>query len=290
MTHLAEPNVLVSTLTFVPQVSPNAGAGSPTLQLVPQTGVEPSARAWEALAANIATEPTLTPFGAATLRERWERGQAAILLGNAATGTSGGNEIKAYTSVVPVFSDATRRALARTLDVGVARLPKIDVYESMTGWTAPSLRKHGVSLHLRRPLLDRFARPDCLFVGFTAGVGASPVLSRLGWEVAPWTEIMFAGSLIENSTVDCDSGVPTGWHVHGLKPYAGPKLTSFDGAAHDWASYCYFWVSDPRLAALLDHQLSALADRDVCRWRWLWGRVVESTLLGLGWVPIVLEE
>jgi hypothetical protein len=286
MTRLVNPSVRASTLTFVLQDSLDLGLVSSRPLLTPDAVGAPSTAAWEVLAAYVSMEPTLTPFPAATLRERWERGHAAILLQDGA----GDPEILAYTSLVPVFSDATRRALAHALGVRVGTLPQTDVYESMTGWTTPGLRKHGISRHLREPLLERFARPDCLFIGFTVGVGASPVLSRLGWEVAPWNEIMFVGSIIENSTVDCASGAPRGWHVRGLKPYEGPALHSFEGAPHDWAAYCYFWVSEPHLAARLDYELDVLAEHDVCRWRGLWGGVVESTLLSKGWVPIVLEE
>ena len=46
----------------------------------------------------------------------------------------------------PVFSETTRqRPRPRARRVDRARLPHIDVYESMTGWTAPELRKHGLS-------------------------------------------------------------------------------------------------------------------------------------------------
>ena len=180
------------------------------------------------------------------------------------------------------------------LGVDRARLPQIDVYESMTGWTAPELRKHGLSLHLRQPLLARFARPDCLFIGFTAGVGASPVLSRLGWQVAPWSQITFVGSIIENSTVDCDNGGPSGWHVRGLKPYDGPPLASYDrnGRTRRMIGLPTATFGSPMRASRAGwtRQLAGLAGDDVCRWRELWGRVVESTLLDRGWVPIVLES
>ena len=87
-------------------------------------------------------------------------------------------------------------------------------------------------------------------------MGRLRCLSRLGWQVAPWGQITFVGSIIENSTVNCDNGGPSGWHVRGLKPYDGPPLASYDrngqNAAHDWAAYCYFWVSDAGLARRLD--------------------------------------
>jgi hypothetical protein len=153
---------------------------------------------WERLAANVAGEPSLTPFPAETLRERWERGHAALLLQD--------HEIAAYVSLAPVFSEATRQELASVLGVSGRHIPPIKVYESLTGWTAPALRKRNISLHLRQPLLARFDRPECLFIGFTAGLGASPVLAKLGWQVVPWSQIAYVGSIIENSTVDCESG------------------------------------------------------------------------------------
>ena len=258
--------------------------GSPDASETELVAVAPPAlvqAAWEQLAANVAQEPSLTPFPAETLRERWERGHAALLLQD--------YEIAAYVSLAPVFSEATRQELASVLGVSGRHIPPIKVYESLTGWTAPSLRKRNISLRLRQPLLARFDRPECLFIGFTAGLGASPVLARLGWQVMPWSQIAYVGSIIENSTVDCESGTPRGWHVHGLTPYDGPPIRSFGDSKHDWGSYCYFWISNAEVALALDHQLAAITGGDVCRWRGIWGQVVESVLLDRGWVPIVLD-
>ncbi|HSQ06977.1 MAG TPA: hypothetical protein VLM84_04700, partial [Chromatiaceae bacterium] len=188
-----------------------------------------------------------------------------------------------------VFSEATRHELATVLGVSDRHIPPIKVYESLTGWTAKALRKRNISLHLRQPLLARFDRPGCLFIGFTAGLGASPVLAKLGWQVMPWSQIAYVGSIIENSMVDCESGSPRGWHVHGLTPYDGPPIRSFGDSKHDWGSYCYFWISNAEVALALDGQLAAIAGGDVCRWRGIWGQVVESVLLDRGWVPIVLD-
>ena len=169
------------------------------------------------------------------------------------------------------------------LGVSGRHVPPIKVYESLTGWTAKALRKRNISLHLRQPLLARFDRPECLFIGFTAGLGASPVLAKLGWQVMPWSQIAYVGSIIENSTVDCESGSPRGWHVHGLTPYDGPPIRSFGDSKHDWGSHCYFWISNAEVALALDRQLAAITGGDVCRWRGIWGQVVESVLwTGLG--------
>jgi hypothetical protein len=264
---------LTYTLTGAPDASESALVAVALPALTPAV--------WERLAANVADEPSLTPFPAETLRERWERGHAALLLQD--------DEIAAYVSLAPVFSEATRHELATVLGVSDRHIPPIKVYESLTGWTAKALRKRNISLHLRQPLLARFDRPECLFIGFTAGLGASPVLAKLGWQVVPWSQIAYVGSIIENSTVDCESGAPRGWHVHGLTPYDGPPIRSFGDPGRDWAAFCYFWISNPGLALALDHQLAAITGGDVCRWRGLWGQVVESVLLDRGWVPIVLD-
>jgi hypothetical protein len=271
------PSDNVQPLAYV--LAESTAAGETVLREAVAPALSPTA--WQELAAGVAREPSLTPFPAELLRERWEQGHAALMIQDDA--------IVAYTSVVPVFSEVTRQALAAVLDLPPSRIPVIDVYESMTGWTAPMLRKKGISLRLRRPLLARFAGPNCLFIGFTAGMGASPVLSRMDWQVTPWSQITFAGSIIENSTVDCTSGSPRGWHVRGLKPYDGPPTLTYLDSTHDWASYCYFWISDAGLGQRLDRQLAELVGGDVCRWRELWGRVVESTLLKRGWIPIVLD-
>lgn len=271
------PSDSLQPLTYVLTGSPDGIEAEPA-EVAPPALAQ---AAWQQLAANVAREPTLTPFPAETLRERWERGHAAILLQN--------HEIAAYISCAPVFSEATRAELASVLGVPRQQVPAIDVYESLTGWTAPALRKRNVSLRLRLPLLARFDRPERLFIGFTAGLGASPVLSKLGWQVAPWSQISYVGSIIENSTVDCDNGIPRGWQVHGLKPYDGPTIRSFSDPGHDWASFCYFWISNAGLAQTLDRKLAAMTADDVCRWRGIWGQVVKSVLLDRGWIPIVLE-
>ena len=271
------PSDNLRPLTYTLNGSPDAGEialvaiAPPTLNLT----------VWDRLAANVAREPSLTPFPAETLRERWERGHAAILLQD--------DEIAAYVSLAPVFSEATRHELATVLGVSDRHIPPIKVYESLTGWTAKALRKRNISLHLRQPLLARFDRPECLFIGFTAGLGASPVLAKLGWQVMPWSQIAYVGSIIENSTVDCESGSPRGWHVHGLTPYDGPPIRSFGDSKHDWGSHCYFWISNAEVALALDRQLAAITGGDVCRWRGIWGHVVERVLLDGGWVPIVLD-
>jgi hypothetical protein len=259
-------------------------AGSPDASETELVAIAPPAlnlAAWERLAASVAQEPSLTPFPAETLRERWEGGHATLLLQD--------HEITAYISCAPVFSEATRPKLASVLGVSGRYIPSIEVFESLTGWTAPSLRKRNISLRLRQPLLARFDRPECLFIGFTAGLGASPVLSRLGWQVAPWSQIAYVGSIIENSTVDCASGTPRGWHVHGLTPYDGPPIRSFSEQGRAWAAFCYFWISNAGLARTLEHQLIELVGADLCKWRGIWGQVVESVLLDRGWIPIVLD-
>jgi hypothetical protein len=236
--------------------------------------------AWQRLATRVAEERTLTPFPAHVLRERWERGYAAALAVD--------GEIAAYVSVAPVLDAITRAALQERW-TGDTSLPHVDVYESLTGWTSPAARKHGISLALRRALLARIDGPCALLIGFTAGSGASPVLSRLGWQVLPWREISFVGSLIENSTVDCRNGVLNGWRVDGLKPYNGPGPLTFR-PDHDWNAYCHFWLSKPALGRELDSRLARLNGDDLCLWRETWGRVVERVLLERGWVPIVLGE
>jgi len=271
------PSDNLRPLTYALNGSPDAGETA-LVAVAPPAFAQ---AAWERLAANVAREPSLTPFPAETLRERWEQGHAALLLQD--------HEIAAYVSLAPVFSEATRQELASVLGVSGGHVPPIKVYESLTGWTAPALRKRNVSLHLRQPLLARFDRPECLFIGFTAGLGASPVLAKLGWQVMPWSQIAYVGSIIENSTVDCESGTPRGWHVHGLTPYDGPPIRSFGEPGHDWGSHCYFWISNAEVALALDRRLAAITGGDVCRWRGIWGQVVESVLLDGGWVPIVLD-
>jgi hypothetical protein len=254
-------------------------------QLADASGTVVPDSAWHDLAGCVAAEPTLTPFPARVLRDRWESGNAALVLDDGA--------IAAYISCAPVL-DAVTRSMLREVWAGDPpsadrEFPVINVYESLTGWTAPALRRNGISLALRRQLLARIEGPDTLFVGFTAGTGASPVLSKLGWQVLPWRDISFVGSLIENSAIDCSHGVLDGWRVDGLKPYDGEGPLTFS-ADHDWRSCCHFWMSRPALACDLNATLGRLNAGDLCLWRERWGHVMERVLLDRGWVPIVLGE
>ena len=58
-------------------------------------------------------------------------------------------EIVSYTSVVPVFSTATRPQLSAILGLEAARMPPVDLFEFATGWTQPDYRRKGISLQLR---------------------------------------------------------------------------------------------------------------------------------------------
>jgi hypothetical protein len=274
---------------WLPPRSPEAGP-SPSAGLSLLPGQAPSQAAWEELAARVAGQPNLTPFSAESLALRWQRGYSAILLE--------GDAIRAHASCLPVYHEPARQKLAEALQVDQSCLPAIDVYEFLTGWTDPRLRRHGVSLGLRRLLIERFIdKPGIpgLAVGVTVGLGASPVLARLGWQMAPWTRFAYLSSLLEASSLDCQEGRMAGWCIRGVKPYEGEPVSPFEngdgtGSSNAWEGFTHLWVSDLRLARLVHSRLRDLMPDDLCRWRSLWQEVIRTVLLAEGWLPIVFDD
>ena len=145
----------------------------------------------------------MTSYPAHVLANRWQQGHAVL--------ATLGDEIIGYSSVVLVFGEATRRKMSQEIGVGYSQMPSIDLCEFATGWTHPRWRRKGISLQLRRRLLAQLGGPTCLFVSVSTGLGASPVLERLGWQIVAWGKVAFVSSLIGIPTAGLAGKIGVGW-------------------------------------------------------------------------------
>ena len=238
--------------------------------------------AWQRLADNVASLNNLTPFPARVLFSRWRQGYATIAVVR--------GEIVAYISCQPILFQATRQKLSEKLGIDSERLPDVNVYEFLTGWTHPAWRRKNISLQLRRQLMARLCNTDHFCISVTVGLGASPVSAKLGWQVVPWSEIPYVSSIIGSPSASGTGGEPNGWQVSGHKPYEGKQSPPFQDAGPEWEGYCYFWVSNPRLAVELNRKLAALVNGDLPRWQNVWQTEIRGMLINAGWLPVIFEE
>jgi hypothetical protein len=216
--------------------------------------------AWDEFAACVALEPTLISYPSSVFRARWEQGHAAV--------AACAGHIVSYTSLVTVFDTAFRRKLAAIWPQVGGCLPPIDLYESATAWTHPHWRRHGISLALRGPLLQRFCEPHILCVAVGVGLGSAPVLSKLGWSVLSWHEIPYLSSLIAVPLAGYEAQVGPGWLMPGdLRLYEGKPTFFGNGSCHEWKQFYHFWAARNPLAQRLNAGLRDGTGGDLCRWR-----------------------
>lgn len=234
---------------------------------------------WAQLAADIGREASLTAYSAEQLAFRWEQGCAAVAVCR--------ELIVSYTSLVPVFDTDTRADLSQRLGLPVAQLPPVDIYEFASGWTHLDFRRRGISLHLRRHLLARFDHPDILQVSISIGLGASPVLERMGWQIIGWEQIAWVSSLIGLPAAAAGDHLDHGWQPPAeLKRYNGEHIVPSQAKTHPWDRYCHFWVSNPALARHTDDQLQQLLHGDLTRWHTALGQT-QTRPSAFGWKPIL---
>lgn len=216
--------------------------------------------AWDEFADCVAGEPTLVAYPASVFRARWEQGCAAVALDD--------GHIVAYTSLMPAFDAALRGRLAAAGYPGAALLPEVDLYEFVSGWTHPGWRRRDVSLALRRELLECFSAPNVLCTSVALGLGASPVLTRLGWAIVPWSQIPFASSLLAVPLAGYEEVLDKAWLMpERQQVYNGPPLVYEPGSTHPWKDFHHFWVARLALALSLEEQLCIAADGDLRGWR-----------------------
>ena len=76
-------------------------------------------------------------------------------------------------------------------------MPEIFVYKTATGWTHPKWRRKGLSFTIRKHLYSQFENPTTLLIGSCVGLGAGPVLLKLGWNLVGWQKLRFVGSFLK---------------------------------------------------------------------------------------------
>jgi hypothetical protein len=214
---------------------------------------------WQELSNYVAHERGLRPCSANVLSERWQQGCAAVAIQD--------DQIVGYISIVELLGEVTWGRFNAEIRRDCVR-PNIDMYGLATGWTHPAWRQKRVSLELRRQLLARFDDSNRLCISVTAGLGASPVLARLGWHIVAWSEIPYTSGLAGVPIAGFGDLVGEGWRLPpGMVPYEGQHTAPDQETAHDWKPFCYLWVSSVALATELDNQLLEMMDGDLRRWR-----------------------
>lgn len=235
---------------------------------------------WQKLAANVAKEVSLTAYPPQVLAERWQQGRAAVAFWQ--------GEIVSYISLVPVFTAPTRAKLAEIMELNPEQLPNIDINESATGWTHPDWRRQRLSFQLRQRLLDCFSQTNRLFVTIAVGLGAAPVVTRLGWQLVPWGEVAYVSSLVGLPQMAVADKIKVGRRLPpGMKLYRG--ATSTPNGSQPWPEFCHFWVSDLALAQTLNQQLALLLKQDLRRWREAFATVLMRDPHPT-WKPFLFDE
>jgi hypothetical protein len=242
-----------------------SGPDDDALELAPCEACEITQPMWAELAGQMAGEPALLPFLAATLAARAEAGYAAVALRQ--------SHIVSHVALVPLGCRAGSHAAAHTwtgllaaAGLGAAQLPSFDVYDCAGSWTAPAWRGKGVSMALHSPLLAHWLAGGSLGVSGTSGT-TSRRLAQLGWQILGWSAAPFVSSLIGIPLAGFEDCVDVAWQPPaGRARYDGPPINPSD-LSHAWSQYCYFWVSSAALARRLDGQLAELCRGDLQCWR-----------------------
>ncbi|MEO0563121.1 MAG: hypothetical protein AAF125_13515 [Chloroflexota bacterium] len=226
------------------------------------TAITPPELAWHDLANTYVADPRLTPYPAETLKARWAKGKASILVHNEA--------IIAYVGVKSVYDAALRERL------GLAGLPDATVYQGVSGWTHPNWRRRGLGVAIRRPLYDRVLGPREIYLGTTTHVGATPVWDRLGFQVVPWDDLIFLAAL--DSWFDDkpnEAGLFTRYYTPGTGWSDCPLQARWNGGHvaprthpdHDWERYGHMGVSDPQIAQDLNRAFAEAVNGDLMAWQ-----------------------
>ncbi len=235
-------------------------AGAEHLDLFRVQEASISEDTWQELAANIANEPSLRPAPASILRERWQQGIATILVKD--------HRILCYSSLVPIFCQATRGDLSAALGLEPDSLPQVDVYGLSTGWTHPDWRRKGVHLQLNPPLFERFTTPHSFYIVVTVGMAGSPALEKLGMRMIAWSQIAFVSSLAGVAIAGFKDRIGKGWLAPpGMVQYEGEHVSFTPDSPHKWDRFCHLMVSNLPQAVEVNRRLAAALDGDLRRWR-----------------------
>jgi hypothetical protein len=235
----------------------NGVNGHANLIPVPYSSI--SEQMWQEAAYNINLEKGLRHYPGQVLAERWQQGLASVAVKD--------DCIVSYISLVPVLCQETWPAFCTEMGIDLYTAPAIDVYGGATGWTHPAWRQKGISTQLRLPLYERLSAPNCLYICMTVGVGASPLLAKLGWRIAAWNQMPYVGSLMGVPITGFENLVGSAWWAPpDMTRYEGPHIVPGQDTAHDWPRFYHLWVSNAALAADMDKQLRKMAHGDLHCW------------------------
>ncbi len=223
----------------------------------------PTDAMWAALAARFDAEDGMTPYPAHKLRARWDADRAACIIHDGA--------IVLYVGVTPVYDDAIRERLRHFLGVDEHRLPHATVYRGVSGWTHPDWRRRGLGVAARRPFYGQLLHERALYVGTTSGIGATPIWSRLGWQVLPWEQFAFVAALdgwYDPANLARFYTPGSGWATYTpTEPWNGPSVSPFEDTDHDWGRYAHLGVSNPALAHDLNTAFETAAGGGLPHWQ-----------------------
>ncbi len=192
---------------------------------------------WDQLASSIAAEPALVSYEKETLIRRFvDRNAAIVVLGS---------DIVSYVSIRPIMSPRISDRIFGRQNLPLA--PRGFIYEMATGWTRPDYRRRRLSTFLRNKLFNVALNrnPSVLFLSYSKGIGAGPVLSKMGWKRLSWENAPYLSALVgwasedffhKTSVGELDVGERKLWHgVH-----SAIDLT----VENDLDKYVTLWVSD----------------------------------------------
>ena len=216
--------------------------------------------AWEELSRRVDKEEALLPHSSWVLRSRWERGEAAIAVGEP------DDEIISYASVIPLLTPRLEEELRR--DTGLSELP-FELFESSTGWTNRRLRGRGINLGLRQELYrSSVSRGEhSLGLAVAVGLASSPILQRLGWRIIPFDALPFSSRLVGWPDRN-DLFRPELGHTiqMGRDLYYGNHVPLERSREHDWEQYVHLWSSNPTLQRNIESFLSDAYNGCLARW------------------------
>lgn len=205
---------------------------------------------WSALVHNIAmTSPELYSYSSLALERRWKDGLSAIVIS--------GNCIVSHISLIPLVANKRRIILEKRFCCSFSNLE--DIWESATGWTCPRYRKRGIQRAIRQILYARVPKGS-LIVAFCVGVGASPVLSGLGWHLVSWKDFKCIGLLLgyiqgEEFYHHCGHVI----HVKDLLPFLGYGRFPNSLPPHKWESGIHLWLNNLSQAESIEQYISLYA-------------------------------
>ncbi len=194
-----------------------------------------------------------------TFKHKLDTGCAAVALHD--------GRIISYISFTPLPANLNH-LLSKHTGVKLEDLPDFRLYESASGWTDINFRNLGLSFELRKKLIERFSNPKNIFISVTIGIGAAPVLDKLGWRLISWDKFAFLSSLnawYRNNEV---YKVGVGWlSIGDMEPYNGVHISFKKSTNHDWNHYCHLWVSDTKFASKINRQISSIMKGNLKKWR-----------------------